>query len=68
MHRFGKPGQYDAPDALFGDAGAREALGGDCAPFDDESTRLLNAAAYVRVVVTRMPDGTLRIRFGEGAG
>lgn len=69
VHRFGQAGQYDSPDAMFGDPNARAAFGGDCAPFGGYGTqRLRNAEAYVRVVVYRMPGGSLRIRFGEGAG
>jgi hypothetical protein len=69
VHRFGKPGQYDSADPMFGDPNARAAFGGDCAPFDGYATdRLRNAEAYVYVVVYRMPNGSLRVRFGEGAG
>lgn len=69
VHRFGKAGQYDSPDAMFGNPNARAAFGEDCAPFNGYGTaRLRNAEAYVRVVVYRMPGGGLRIRFGEGAG
>lgn len=70
MHRFGKPGPYDgAGDPMFGNPDARGAFQGDCAPFDGyDTTRMLNADAYVRVVVYRLPGGGLRIRFGEGAG